>query len=127
MEWNKGWWRAVMFRGGRVEDCQSFKKHRPRPLLCWCWCSSDQCQLKQWQFAPHMVFVWFCPRFTLTVNYDVKQIQFKKQLQYLALVTLNNLMTSLTVRLEDGYCSITVANHRLITVIKFIAKSYNHF
>ena len=24
------------------------------------------------------------------------------------------------------YCSITVANHRLITVIRFVAKSYTH-
>ena len=35
-----------------------------------------------------------------------------------------NQMRHLTVRLEDGYCIITVANHRLITVIIFIAKSY---
>ena len=31
--------------------------------------------------------------------------------------------------LEDGYCSIcsiTVANHQLITVIKFVVKSYTH-
>ena len=34
---------------------------------------------------------------------------------------MKNLKKSLTVRLEDGYYSITVANHRLITVIKFIA------
>ena len=25
--------------------------------------------------------VWFCPRVTLTANYDVKQTQFTKQLQ----------------------------------------------
>ena len=33
-----------------------------------------------------------------------------------------NLMSLLTARLEDGYCSITVANHRLITVIRFVGK-----
>ena len=33
-------------------------------------------------------------------------------------------MWHLTVRLDDGYCSITVANHRLIIVIRFVAKSY---
>ena len=27
----------------------------------------------------------------------------------------------------DGYCSINVANHRLIIVIRFVAKSYTHF
>jgi len=33
------------------------------------------------------------------------------------LVTLKNLTRSLTARLEDEYCSITVANHRLIISI----------
>ena len=28
--------------------------------------------------------------------------------------------------IRGGYCSITVANHRLITVVKFIVKSYIH-
>ena len=37
-----------------------------------------------------------------------------------------NLMRPLTVRLEDGYCSITVVNHQLITVIRFVSKSYTH-
>ena len=35
-----------------------------------------------------------------------------------------NLMRSLTAWLKDGYCSITVANHQLITVIRFISKIY---
>ena len=35
-------------------------------------------------------------------------------------------MRPLTARLEDGYCSITVANHRLITIIRFVVKSYTH-
>ena len=35
-----------------------------------------------------------------------------------------NLMRSLTSRLEDGYCSITVANHQLNTIIRFIVKKY---
>ena len=33
---------------------------------------------------------------------------------------------SFDVRLEDGYCSINVANHRLIIVIRFVAKNYIH-
>ena len=33
-------------------------------------------------------------------------------------------MKPLTVWLDDGYCSITVANRRLITVIRFVVKSY---
>ena len=41
-----------------------------------------------------------------------------------ALLRETNLMRSLTVRLEVSYCSITVSNHRLITVIRFVSKSY---
>ena len=44
----------------------------------------------------------------------------------LALLRETNLMRSLTVWLEDGYCNITVANHVLITIIRFVAKSYTH-
>ena len=35
-------------------------------------------------------------------------------------------MRPLTAWLEDGYCSITVANHQLITVIRFVSKNYTH-
>ena len=35
-------------------------------------------------------------------------------------------MRHVTARLEYGYCSITVANYRLITVIRFVSKSYTH-
>ena len=38
--------------------------------------------------------------------------------------TLTNLMRFLTARLEDGYCSI--ADHWLITIIRFVAKNYTH-
>ena len=41
-------------------------------------------------------------------------------------MTLKNLIRSLTTRLADSYCSITVANHRLITVIRFVTKIYTH-
>ena len=40
-----------------------------------------------------------------------------------ALGILKNLMRHLTAWLED-YCSITVANHQLITIIRFAAKNY---
>ena len=40
----------------------------------------------------------------------------------LALLRETNLMRSLTARLEDSYCSITIVNHRLVTVIRFVAK-----
>jgi len=35
-------------------------------------------------------------------------------------------MRSLTTWLEDSYCSIAVANHRLIIINRFITKSYIH-
>ena len=35
-------------------------------------------------------------------------------------------MRPLTARLEIDYCSINVANHRSITIIRFVAKSYVH-
>ena len=52
------------------------------------------------------------------------KVSLQNQLQNPALVTLNNLMRPLTARLEDDYYSITVANHRLINVIRFVAKNY---
>jgi hypothetical protein len=52
------------------------------------------------------------------------KISLQNQLQNPALVTLKNLMS--LSRLENGYCSITIANYQLITVIKFVAKSYTH-
>ena len=35
-------------------------------------------------------------------------------------------MRSLTAQLEDGYCSITIANHELITVNRFVTKNYTY-
>ena len=39
---------------------------------------------------------------------------------------LTNLTRSLTARLEDSYCNITVANQHLVTVIRFVSKNYTH-
>ena len=55
------------------------------------------------------------------------KVSLQNQLQKPALVTLKNLMRSLTARLEDGYCSINVANHQLITVIRFVSKKLHPF
>ena len=63
---------------------------------------------------------------SLTANYGVKQSQFIKPTSEPVLVTLKNLMRPLTVRLEDGYCSTTVANQHSVTVIRFVWKSYTH-
>ena len=54
------------------------------------------------------------------------KISLQNQLQNPVLVTLKNLIKPLTVRLEYVYCNITVANHQLITIIRFVAKSYTH-
>ena len=55
----------------------------------------------------------------LTINYEcqIKSV-YKTNFRTPVLVTLKNLMRYLTAQLEDGYCSITVANYRLITVIR---------
>ena len=42
------------------------------------------------------------------------------------LETLTNLMRDLPARFEDSYCSITVVNHRLIKLIRLVAKNYTH-
>ena len=55
------------------------------------------------------------------------KVSLQNQFQNPALVTLKNLTRSLTARLEDGYCSTIVENHRLITVIRFVAECYTHF
>ena len=39
---------------------------------------------------------------------------------------LKNLIRSLTVRFKNDYCSVIVANYRLITVIRFVVKNYDH-
>ena len=38
-----------------------------------------------------------------------------------ALLREMNLTKSLTVRLEDDYCSITIVNYKLITLVRFVA------
>ena len=55
------------------------------------------------------------------------KVSLQNQFQNPVLVTLKNLMRSLIARLEDGYYSITVAYHQLITVIRFVAKSLKKF
>ena len=52
------------------------------------------------------------------------KISLQNQLQNLRASDSEESNEAFDARLEDGYCSITVANHRLITVIKFVAKSY---
>jgi hypothetical protein len=37
-----------------------------------------------------------------------------------------NLMRLLTAKLENVYCSITVANYGLIRLVRFITQSYTH-
>ena len=62
----------------------------------------------------------------LTANYGVKQSQFTKPIPEPRASDPEESNKALDARLEDVYCNITVANHRLIIVIRFIAKSYTH-
>ena len=75
--------------------------------------------------------VWFpvleCTRKLWPLIIVLNKVSLQNQLQNPALGTLKNLMRPLTAWLEDSYCSITfIANHRLITVIRFITKNYTH-
>ena len=74
---------------------------------------------------------WFAH--SVLINSDIltlimvsNKASLQNQLQNPALVTLKNLIRPLTARLDDDYCSITVANNRLIIVIRFVAKNYTH-
>ena len=60
----------------------------------------------------------------LTVNYGVKQSQFTKPTSEPRASDPEESNETFGARLENDYCSFTVANHQLITVIKFVVKSY---
>ena len=63
---------------------------------------------------------------TLTAYYGVKQNQFIKPTLEPRASDPEESNEVFDARLEYGYCSITVSNHRLIIVIRFVAKSYTH-
>ena len=54
------------------------------------------------------------------------KIVYKTNFRTPTLETLKILTRLLTVWFEDGYCNITIANRRLITVIRFVVKNYIH-
>ena len=62
----------------------------------------------------------------LTTNYGIKQSQFTKPTSEPRASDPEKSNETFDSRLENSYCIITVANHRLITVIRFAAKSYTH-
>ena len=62
----------------------------------------------------------------LTVNYGVKQSQFTKPTSEPRASDPEESNEAFDARLENDYCSFTVANHQLITVIKFVVKNYIH-
>lgn len=56
----------------------------------------------------------------------IKKVSLQNYLHNLWLNRETNLIRSLTARLEDGHCSITVANHGLIRLVRFIASNCTH-
>ena len=80
--------------------------------------------------AASLALVWFSTLVSTRKLWPLIMIlniaSLQNQLQNPTLGTLKNLMRSLTAWLENDYCSITVANHWLITIIRFVAKSYTH-
>ena len=79
----------------------------------------------------HLGPVWFCSVLvnsdTLTTNYSVKQSQFTKSTLEPRASDPEESNKSFDCAIRGWYCSITVSNYRLITVIKFVAKRYTHF
>ena len=62
----------------------------------------------------------------LTVNYGIKQSQFTKPTPEPRASDSEESNKIFDRAIRRWYYSITVANHRLITVIRFVAKSYTH-
>ena len=63
---------------------------------------------------------------SLTINYGVKQSQFTKQTSGPGASDYKESNEAFDRAIRGWYCSIIVENHRLITVIRFVAKSYTH-
>ena len=63
---------------------------------------------------------------TLTVNYGVKQNQFTKPTSEPRASDPEESNETSDRAIREWHCSITVANHRLIIAIRFVAKSYTH-
>ena len=62
----------------------------------------------------------------LTTNYGVKQSQFTKPTSEPRASDPEESNKAFDRAIRGWYCSIIVENHRLITVIRFVAKSYTH-
>ena len=62
----------------------------------------------------------------LIANYGVKQNQFTKPTSEPRASDSEESSETFDHAIRGWCCSITVANHRLITVIRFVAKSYTH-
>ena len=63
---------------------------------------------------------------TLTVNYDIKQSQFAKLISEPRANDPEESNEVFDRVIRGWYCSITGTNHRLITVVRFVAKNYTH-
>ena len=63
---------------------------------------------------------------TLTANYSVKKVSLQNQLQNPRASDPEESNEIFDHVIRGWYCSITVANHRLITIIRFVAKSCTH-
>ena len=62
----------------------------------------------------------------LIVNYDIKQNQFTKSIPEPRASDLEEFNKIFDRAIRGWYCSITVVNHRLIIVIRFLVKNYTH-
>ena len=60
----------------------------------------------------------------LTTNYGVKQSQFTKPTSEPRASDTEESNKAFDHAIRGWYCSITIVNHRLITVIRFVVESY---
>ena len=74
--------------------------------------------------------VWFsstsCTRKFWSLITGIKWRQFVKLISQPCATPRDESNEAFDARLENGYCSITVANHGLITVIRFVAQNCTH-
>ena len=90
---------------------ESSPPHQPRPL----WWTH-----RPW---PYAVLV---NSDILTANYSIKQSQLTKLTSEPRARNSEESNEVFDARLENSYCSITVANYLLIIVIKFVAKNHTY-
>jgi len=115
------------FWNPRRPSPQSWRSERARPrrltsLAAWVQGSRS----RNSRNTPRLVCSVLVNSDSLTANYGIKQSQFIKSTSKPRASDPEKSNEAFDRTIREGYCSITVANHRLITVVRFVAKNYTH-